>query len=1084
MRLSLVVCGFLCCAISALPVRAQSTNGTINGLVSDPTNATVGAADIVAVNDVTGVQYTTRTNPEGIYLLPNLPPGPYRVQVSKIGFKTLVKPDIVLNIQDSLSINFTLLIGAFHEIVTVEGGLSLVNTETATVSTVIDQAYVENMPLNGRSFEDLILLTPGVVTQTPQAPVGTGLGQTGEFSVNGQRTESNSYTVDGVSANVGASAGYNMLEGAGSSGSVPASTALGTTQALVSVDDLQEFRVQSSSYSAEYGRNPGGQFAFDTKSGANQWHGTAYDYLRNGIFDATDWFNDYYGIKQSALNQNDFGGTLGGPLRIPFLYNGKDRTFFFISYEGLRLTAPQPAQASFVPDLCLRGTSDNCPSGIGPADKTLWPALNAFPIPNGSEALATVPCAPASDPTCSPAGTKQVPSGLANYIASWSDPASIDSTSVRFDHTIGSKLRLFFRFSDTTSSAGTRLGGITGYVPSVNQVTGSVMRTYTAGSSSLLSDRISNEFRLNYSSNQTIQTQDIQAFGGGVPVDLAKLSRVVDGSLVLVNLTYDGYTSFLEQQRQSGAQRQWNLVDTISLSSGRHQLRLGIDYRRLMPIAVTANPFLVYLYTSESNVESNSALVVPQAHSPAFPLYQNFSAFVQDEWKASPRLTLSLGLRWELNPAPSVTQGLRPYAIQGSGPNDWTLAPQGTSLWRTTWYNFAPRFGVAYILHAKPGWETMVRSGGGLFYDTGQQAGSYGFEGPGFSAFSVVPSSFPVNGPAVVPPIVNPPQGPFPNVIAPVRDLQLPYTLQWNASVEQALGKPQALTVSYVGSHAARLLQTNNFEPANNPTTSLFYVIQNGLTSDYDSLQGQFRRRLTQGLTILGVYTWSHCIDYGSQNFLFGYQRGNCDFDVRQNFSAAFSYDLPPLGHNAVAKAVLNHWGVDNRFTVRSGFPVTLTGDDQVLADGKVYHAGLDVVPGQPIYLHGSTCTAELQSLEGLQPGHGCPGGMAVNPNAFTDVLTGPSGNAPRNFVRAFRAWQMDIAVRKDFPLHDRLRLQVRAEAFNVFNHPNFGTINGAFGTSTFGQATASLANSLGILNPLYQMGGPRSMQFALKLSF
>src|SRR5579862_7155869 len=186
MRFPLVVCVFVCFAVMTVPSFGQSPNGNINGLVSDPTNAAVAAADIVAVNDVTGIQYTAKTNNEGIYVLPNLPPGPYRVQVSKIGFKTLIKPDITLNVQDSLSLNFTLLVGAFHEIVTVQGGAPLVNTESPAVSTVIDQTYVKNMPLNGRSFQDLILLTPGVVTQSPQNS-NSALGQTGEFSVNGQR---------------------------------------------------------------------------------------------------------------------------------------------------------------------------------------------------------------------------------------------------------------------------------------------------------------------------------------------------------------------------------------------------------------------------------------------------------------------------------------------------------------------------------------------------------------------------------------------------------------------------------------------------------------------------------------------------------------------------------------------------------------------------------------------------------------------------------------------------------------------------------------------------------------------------------
>jgi hypothetical protein len=234
----------------------------------------------------------------------------------------------------------------------------------------------------------------------------------------------------------------------------------------------------------------------------------------------------------------------------------------------------------------------------------------------------------------------------------------------------------------------------------------------------------------------------------------------------------------------------------------------------------------------------------------------------------------------------------------------------------------------------------------------------------------------------------------------------------------------------------------------------------------------------------LASYTWSHCLDYGSSNFVWGYQRGNCDFDIRNNLSAAFSYDLPNVGHDGVVNAMLHHWGLDDRFTARTGFPVTLAGNTNVdRVTGKTYSEGLNLVPGQPVYLYGANCASVLQGLGDLQPGQGCPGGRAINPLAFTNVSSG-FGNAPRNFARGFGAWQMDLAVRRDFPIHERLKLQFRAETFNIFNHPNFGTINANFGQPTFGQATATLASSLGVLSPLYQMGGPRSIQFALKLVF
>ena len=1044
---------FACAVSLALPLAAQSTNGSINGRVLDPSNKVIAGADILVINDATGVKYGGKTNADGIYVVPNLPPGPYRLQVSKVGFKTLIKPDIVLNIQDALSINFTLPIGAVFEVVTVEGGASMINTTDASVSTVIDHTYVENMPLNGRSFQDLILLTPGIVTNSPQQ--SGGLGQSGEFSVNGQRTESNYYTVDGVSANLGTTPGLNMVVGAGPSGSIPAATALGTTQALVSVDDLQEFRVSSSTYSAEYGRNPGGQFAFETKSGTNQWHGTAYDYLRYGALDAQDWFNDYFGKAESALRQNDFGGTFGGPVEMLGLYHGKDKTFFFVSYEGLRLTAPQAATVSYVPDTALR-TSTPTP---------LSQVLNAFPVQNGLDDTAN---------------------GVAQFIGTWSNPAAIDSTSVRFDHVVSDKLRLFFRFNDTASNSAARASGTASMV----NTTDYTLRTYTAGATSTFASNLTNEFRLNYSSNQSVGSTVIDSFGGNAPVNLARLTGLGPHDQPDVILILGEQLIFLDQSYESAIQRQWNLVDTVSLSFGHHRFKFGADYRRSAPIVTL--PFLeAYIYFGNAAVQANSANLEGENESPAYPLYANHSAFAQDEWSVSRRLNLSLGLRWDVNPAPGVTQGLKPYTVQGSSPNTWSVAPQGTPLWRTTWFNFAPRLGLAYILQNEPGRETVVRVGGGVFYDTGQQSASIGFNGVGFEAFSFPSGAFP--SPVPVPAIVNPPVAPYAGIPAGFpAHMQLPYTLQWNASIEQALGKAQALTVSYVGSHGSRLLQQEEVSTPNNPNSTTFFFISNGLTSNYDSLQVQYRRRLSRGLTALASYSWSHCLDYGSVNLTFGYQRGDCDFDVRHSLSAAFSYDLQNVGHGGFVDAVLHHWGLDNRFTARTAFPVTLLGNPIIdPTTGNQYTGGLDLVSGQSVYLYGANCASVLQELGDLQLGQGCPGGRAINPLAFTPATSG-FGDAPRNFARGFDAVEMDLAVRRDFPIHERLKIQLRAEAFNVFNHPNFGTINSTCGGTPgqsctnigFGQATATLASSLGVLSPLYQQGGPRSMQFALKVVF
>jgi Carboxypeptidase regulatory-like domain/TonB-dependent Receptor Plug Domain len=1041
-------------ALSTLHLLAQSPNGNINGLVSDPSSAAVVGAEVVAVNDVTGVQYTTKTNAEGIYVLPDLPPGPYRLQVSKIGFNTIIKPDIVLNVQDALSINFTLPIGAFHEIVTVKGGAPLVNTTDGSVSTVIDHDYVANMPLNGRSFQDLILLTPGVVTNTPQT--ASSVGESGEFSVNGQRTESNIYLVDGVAANTGIAP--NDGGEVGPIGGVAAATAVGTTQALISVDALQEFRVQTSTYSAEYGRSPGGQFSFVTRSGTNVIHGTGFDYLRNNIFDANNWFNDYYAQPQSALRQNDFGGTLGGPLTVPALYNSANRTFFFVSYEGLRAVVPQPSTVNYVPDSILR-------QSVPPI---LQQVLNSYPQPT--------------------AGTPDLGGGMAEYIGTWSNPSSLDAYSVRFDHTLGNKLSLFFRFGDTPSRTSSRANssnvGNPG-TPSVVALFTTKARTYTLGATSLLSPRVSNEFRLNYSSYLAGSANTIDSFGGAQSVDLAGLQQLnsADPFQVVVGLYLFPYPAQLSQASYSALEKQWNLTDAVTLQLGRHRLKYGIDYRRLAPF-FARGPQLYYFFFEEASVQSNNPdETLASTSLNGYPLYTNFSAFAQDEWKIGTRLDFSMGLRWDVNPAPSVTRGAYPYTVQGIDDlSTMLLAPQGTPLWRTTWWNLAPRLGMAYVARATPGYETVLRGGGGLFFDTGQQVGSSGLSGPGFSASTVGGSLFgePTAFPAASPPVVTtPPIPPYTTTYAYPAHLQLPYTLEWNATVEQALAGSQTFSVAYVGSHAGRLLELSAIDAAAfNPNFTYLYLYRNGLTADYNSLQLQFKRRVTRGLTALAAYTWSHSIDYGSQNYDYQYFRGNSDFDVRQSFSAAFSYDLPGVHQSRVLDLVSRHWGLDGRFSARTSFPVTLQGNTTVdPATGQSYYGGLNLVAGQPLYTYGAQCAAVYGN------GLPCPGGRAINPNAFSIPASG-YGDAPRNFVRGFGAWQMNSAVRRDFFLTERFTLQFRAEAFNVFNHPNFGIVNSTFGTATFGQATATLNASLGTESSLYQMGGPRSMQFALKLTF
>jgi hypothetical protein len=1040
--------------------RADSSTANLSVTVTDSSGAVIPGAHLVLRNADTNREQQNESSKSGSATFPFLKPGHYKLTVSKDAFADVVIDHILLNVGDDKFLQLSLKVGSPSQTVNVDGSGLTINTTDASVSTMVDRKFVENAPLNGRSFQDLISMTPGVITQSPQT--AQNIGANGDFSVNGQRTESNYYMVDGVTGNVGSGLGSGVPQAA-TSGSVAASTALGTTQSLVSVDALQEFRVQSSSYSAEYGRSPGGQFSFATRSGTNSLHGTAFDYLRNNFFDANDWFNDYYGKQISALRQNDFGGTLGGPITIPGLYNGRDKSFFFTSYEGLRLTQPQPAAIQYVPDTNLRNG----------AAAALQPILNAFPIQNGKEEL--VPCTqgPTSAYPCpsgNPTGTS-VKSGLADFIKVYSIPSRIDSTSVRVDHVFHPRLLVFFRFGDTPSSVTSRT------LSSINK---SVMntQTYTLGATSQLSRRVANEFRLGYSRADSTQTQSIDSFGGATAVDLASATGLsgYSNGYASVGLTFSGIgNSSLTAGPSASRERQWNLVDTVSTQLGNHSFKFGLDYRHIKTSLNAPSPLLYASFSTQASLVNDSiSFGYVYKFLPATPLFNQFSAFAQDEWHVAQQLNLSLGLRWEVNPPPTEAHGNDAFTLLGtlSNPSSLSVAPRGTALWKTTWYNFAPRLGAAWTALRNPGWETVVRSGAGVFFDTDDQLGANGYYlGLGFTAYKYTSGTpLPVTAtqlafsPSVTAPYTSTVVYAFP------QHLQLPYTLGWNVSLQQALGRSQALTFSYVGSNGRRLLQQQQLSLTSlNPNFGAVRYVTGNITSNYQSLQVQFQRSIAHGFQALTAYTWSHSIDLGSNYSALPLTRGNSDFDVRHNFQAGATWDLPSVKTSPLVSALLNQWGLDGRLMVRTGFPVTLSGNYLTdPATGSHYYTNVDLVQNQPIYLHGSKY----------------PGGRAINRAAFSLPVGTNLGNAPRNFVRGFDAVQVNLAARRDFHIYESLTLQFRAEAFNVLNHPNFGYVDPALTDATFGLATKMLNQSLGTVSSQYQQGGPRSMQFALKLLF
>lgn len=1027
---------------------AQSPTATINGRITDPRGQAIPGAKVQATNIDTNVTYPGQTNDEGFYNIVNLPPGKYRVVVEKEGFSQIVKPDVQLHVQDIAGLNFAMQVGSVTQSITVEGGAPLLSTESAAVGTVVDRQFVANMPMNGRSFQSLILLSPGIV------PTPASTTNSGQFSVNGQRTTTNYFSVDGVSANIGAAgSGSAGLFDAIGGGAQPV-TAVGGYNGLVSIDAIQEFRVQTSSVAPEFGRTPGGQFEIVTRSGTNHLHGTVFDYLRNDVFDANNWFTNRSGQPKPPERQNDFGGTFSGPVRLPS-YSGRNRTFFFFSYEGLRLRRPS-AGVTEVPSLAQRQT----------ATSFYQPLLNAFPLPNG--------------PTQA--------DGFGLLSVTYSNPSNVDASSLRLDHTVNPHLTLFGRYNYSPSVSETR--GTSNVSPSVVTKSHVLTQTLSVGATLTLNNAATNDLRLNYSRNTAGTAMSLDTFGGASPIDpLAYVPSSISGNILTALLVQGGNSTWITGALVDNLQRQLNLVDTASVSRKSHHFKVGIDYRRLTP---EFNPLSYELSLTAAPTDltkTNLARMTVATQQPATPAVTNVSLFAQDAWHIGGRVVATYGLRWELNPPPSF-DGTTPIAVAGftlANPSAATVAPLGAKLYQTTYRNFAPRIGIAYELRRDPNTATVIRGGFGYFYDLGTSPIGSLLGGPPYTATRTQTNiALPLTAAQLAPPVPST-APPFSNVSAIDPSLKLPYTLQWNVSVEQGLGQNQSVTASYVAAAGRNLLTQFNLPLPNSSFTTSFSYLTNLATSDYDSLQIEFQRRLSQGVQALGSYTWQHSIDVQSGDLFSSTSapaRGNSSFDIRHRASGALTFDLPGPKQNPVARAILGGWGLDPIFSIQSAAPVDLVGVSNVDINGLLLPTRPNVVSGIPFYLYGPQYPGgKIINNTPNQGGTGCKGPFCAAP-------AGQQGNLGRNVIRAYPISQVDLSLRRQFRIKERLNLQWRCDAFNVFNHPNFGSPNAILSSALFGTPANMYGTFLGPggigggLNPLYQLGGPRSLQLSARLTF
>jgi len=1061
-------------------VAAQCDRAAISGRIADQSGAVLVAARVDVTDVETGVSVSTLAGDDGVYVLTNLRPGPYRMTVQKEGFRTIVLSDLVLNVQDALSRNFTMQVGIASETITVTAGLDEQNL-SATVSTVVDSQFVQNMPLNGGSFQSLIELAPGVVV-TPSTFI-----RPGQFSVNGQRNNANYFMVDGVSATFGINAYSTGSQAV--AGVVPALTSGGGTNSLVSVDAMKEFRIQTSSFAPEYGRMPGSQISIVTRSGTKQWHGTVYDYLRNDAFDARNYFNAPP-EPQPALRQNDFGGTLGGPV-------WKNHIYFFFSYEGLRLLQPNVEDGYFLTPASRANVSPR------------WaPIVDSLPVPNANAQL--------SDPSCD---NVTVPCS-GEIKEGYSDPSGFNAYSLRIDYNLTDKISLFARGSHAPSYQAAN---------SFQELANSVVQTdvVTLGATFTLSPTIVNDFRANWSKQTAFYTTTLDRLHGAT---IPRQSTLYPPGFNFANvqayfaISVDGaYQEVRTGTSSWNSQSQWNFVDAFSKINGGHQLKFGLDFRRMMPTTLGRNGSAVFAGGGGPHADGWFALThgymdqyLADASNKIAAQIDNWSLFAQDMWQVKPRLTLTYGLRWEINTPPvSDTAGSPLYAVWGVfDSRPFELAPAGTRLWSTQLDAFAPRIGVAFQVEP----QTVIRGGFGLFYDLGYDRNIGSIMGGDFPylRYNFVNGYDSKQDPILPLDFTNPIYRPPPftttitanvlsmNVVDP--HLRLPVTYEWNAALEHQFGANQSISATYVGANAQKLLWADRIVPPGSifqtmGTGGFVTAARNAGQAHYNSLQLQFKRRMSHGLQVLAAYTLakssdSGTIDAGEISFpTVGVATlptlSPSDFDIRNSASAAVAYEIPVPKRDGVISAVLRGWAVDGVWHASSGPPldVLMASSSSVLGYDYLRPA---LVPGQPVWISDPTQ----------------PAGKALNPNAFTLPANGASNDALRNSIRSpYGIDQINLAVRRRFNITESVKLDFRVEYFNLFNHPMFGgsvapyTFWGfcysqpcaglqisEFGKVWPGLSTLNVGLGGGGLNggqsALYAPGGSRSGQFSLKLSF
>lgn len=1132
--------------VSLLPLSAQTTSTSILGTVTDQTGAAVQGAKVIATNVRTGIRREDITTGSGDFNFPLLDVGEYSVTVEKEGFKSATKSGILLQINERLRTDFVLQIGNVAERINVTAEAVTLRTDEVSLGAVVEQRRIVELPLNGRNVGAMAVLQPGVQF-APRGGLdgatgaGGGIpipGQTITIIANGQRETNQHATLDGV---------------------VATEARINTVPFSPSPEAMEEVKVLTGSYSAEYGFNSGAQLVMVMKSGTNDLHGAAYEFLRNDKLDAEDYFQNYFltpgqtRLRKQGVRQNQYGFTVSGPVLLPKLYNGRDRTFWMFTYEGRRRRLPGAAESGLVPSELMRQGNfsellnrRNAAGAALPSVTIVDPLTNPdSPTPFAGNIIPASRIATAaralSDFWPKPLTALPDPLSGFNYVGAGGQRIDDDQYYTKIDHNFSARDKIMGRYATNIPEWFQQPGVLRNFTYLVAGRNHNVATQWIH----IFNERIINEARygFNQSRSDSFNPRANTDFNLDA-IGLGNFRVITDNNRPLTareagvpTMAVTGFVTLAERDGGNGFDNNQlhQVNDNVTIQAGSHGLKTGADYRRVSLFRGAANvPRGSFNFTGDIANQSFAAFMLGLPSNtntpeglPLTDVRQNRYAFYfLDDWKATRKLTLNLGLRWEYNSAATDIRGLWRSAELRGGQFEFVPAQIRTvyQFYKPQRDLFMPRLGIAYRL--SDNW--VIRTGYGIYYNI-HQLNNYTILNlnPPLSGSSNFANN--VRNGALIPgaavySFTNPfgaanPASPISANVLNTDNFQ-PYVNQWSFDIQRRLPFDSVLTVGYVGSkstHIDNTVELNSPDPAFNTATSTLqsrrpyqFIIDNGVRRPltrlrwldsganawYQGLQANLQKRFSKGLVFNLAYTYSKSMMEGyGRNEGDGFnpntyqnprnraaEKGRIGWDVRHNTVINFVYELPTPEalKKGIGNVVLGGWQTNGIMTFRTGFPFTVT------QGGIINTANTPVRPDR--IANGALSNPTVNAW--------------FNPDAFRLVSCVNSalpevckyGNSGNGILEGPGFKNVDFSVFKNFPIAERFKMQFRAEFFNLFNTPQFGRPNASLNTATgflpsrgsdgslSFPAQAGFARGPGAITSL--VAPMRNIQFGLKFMF